>query len=56
MQLSALSGRYYLVEASADLVHWETIGVARQTGDGEFEFEDANAPRFAGRFYRIVSP
>jgi hypothetical protein len=56
MQLSASPGRIYTVEASPDLVHWATIGVARQIGDSEFDFEDTNAPSFAGRFYRVVSP
>jgi uncharacterized delta-60 repeat protein len=56
VQFSGRSRQVFLVEASTNLVHWEAIGVARQTSNGEFEFDDASAPRFSNRFYRIVSP
>jgi len=37
-------------------VDWEMIGVALDHGDGTFEFEEADAARFRGRFYRVLSP
>lgn len=55
-QFSAPPGPIYIVEASADLATWDKIGVATDTGNGVFVFEDAGAPRVSTRFYRIVSP
>jgi hypothetical protein len=55
MQLSASEGRYYIVEASTNLIDWEVVGVARPVAENEFDFEDVNSPRFGERFYRIVS-
>ena len=46
----------YTVEASTDMIHWEKIGSAKPTGNGQFEFEDAHADQFPARYYRIVSP
>jgi hypothetical protein len=54
MEFSAPDGRIYLVEASTNLVDWEKIGVAVQSGPGEFEFEDPAGVRLPTRFYRIV--
>jgi hypothetical protein len=56
LQFSARPGAVQIIEASTNLVHWEMIGVAAPRGDGTFEFEDPNAPKFSSRFYRIVSP
>jgi hypothetical protein len=56
MQFCADREPTYILQASTNLVDWETIGVAVDCGDGTFTFEDANAGRFANRFYRIVSP
>ena len=46
----------YTVEASTDMVHWQEIGAAKSTGNGNFEFEDEHAKEFPFRYYRIVSP
>lgn len=56
IEFSASAGRVYLIEASSNLVDGEKIGVARESGPGEFLFEDAHAPGRPVRFYRIVSP
>ena len=56
LAFSGLAGQVHVVEASTNLVDWEIIGVAREQGDGTFEFEDANAPSIPNRFYRLVSP
>jgi hypothetical protein len=53
LKFSGTTGRVQIVEASTNLVDWETIGVAADQGDASFEFEDANASKFPGRFYRI---
>jgi hypothetical protein len=49
-------GRSYFIEATCDWVTWETVGVAADLGNGQFEFVDANAGRYSGRFYRTASP
>ena len=49
-------GRPYLVEASGDLVNWRPMGVAVETGPGEFEFTDPAAGEAPQRFYRIKVP
>lgn len=56
MHFSAPRGPVYLIEASTDLRQWERIGIARDGGAGEFEFEDTRAARLPQRFYRIVAP
>jgi hypothetical protein len=56
IQLSAVPGRLYILEASTNLVDWERIGMAAHNGDGTFSVEDAHAARFPNRFYRVVSP
>lgn len=56
MEFAADSGRIYLVQASSNLMEWETIGVAREAEAGAFVFEDTEAARHPVRFYRVVSP
>lgn len=54
LKFSGGSGRVFVVEASTDLSHWQVIGAARRVGENLFEFEDMQAARFPGRFYRVV--
>jgi len=42
----------YVIEASSDMVHWESIGTAKHRGNGEFDFDDAKAAA-SSRFYRL---
>ncbi len=56
IQFVAPEAKAYRVEASTNMVDWEDIGEATLRPDGTFEFEDVNATRFPGRFYRVVSP
>jgi hypothetical protein len=44
------------VQASTNLIDWETIGLAGQQPDGTATFEDPKAGEHARRFYRIVTP
>jgi len=53
LKFNGTAGWVQIVEASTNLVDWEMIGAAVDRGDGSFEFEDANASKFPGRFYRI---
>jgi hypothetical protein len=50
------SGQIHLLQASTNLLDWVTVGAASEVGDGAFEFEDTDATRFPGRFYRVASP
>jgi hypothetical protein len=56
LSFAGTAGRVHLVQASTILVDWATIGVAVEHGEGSFRFEDANAPDFRTRFYRLTSP
>jgi hypothetical protein len=42
------------VQASTNLVHWETVGLARVQKDGSYEFEGRQAAKHPRRFYRVV--
>jgi hypothetical protein len=44
------------VQASTNLIDWETIGLAEMQPDGTATFEDPKAGEHARRFYRIVTP
>jgi choice-of-anchor C domain-containing protein len=54
MKFSAPEGQRCLIEASTNLVDWETIGAASEGGPGEFEFADPDAAKLPARFYRVV--
>jgi poly(3-hydroxybutyrate) depolymerase len=54
LRFTGAPGLVYLIEASADLVNWETIGTASELEAGSFEFEDAAT--IPSRFYRVTFP
>lgn len=54
LQVSASFGGYCLIEASTNLVDWESIGFGTPLPTGEWEFEDAQARLYPNRFYRAV--
>ena len=56
IQFDRGAGSISIVEVSTNLLDWKMIGVAKDKGDGSFDFEDADASQFTSRFYRIVSP
>jgi len=56
MKLGAPAGKTYSVQASTNLVDWETISVEAVTEDGLLEFEDADAVKHPYRFYRVLEP
>ena len=47
----------YAVEASTNLVNWDTIGTATEDEqlDGEYSFEDNSGPANPARYYRVVT-
>ena len=55
LEFSANPTRTYAVEASADLTHWEELGVAQHDDIGDYQFEDLTAGQFAVRYYRVVT-
>jgi hypothetical protein len=53
MQFAGDSGAPYLIESSTNLIDWELIGIASSTTNGQFQFDDKQAGRFARRYYRL---
>jgi uncharacterized repeat protein (TIGR02543 family) len=49
------SGNTYSVQASTDLVNWETIWQTTATSNTLVQFQDPAAPNLPTRFYRTVS-
>jgi len=47
-------GVTYTIQATSDLIHWETIGTATTISSGTFEFEEAVATEAVARFYRVI--
>ncbi len=43
----------YTIQASPDLITWQTIGTATAGTNGMFNFQDPNIASFSRRFYRI---
>ncbi len=44
MSFSGPQGFVYIIEASSDLIKWESIGVATDLGEGNFQFEATASP------------
>jgi glucose/arabinose dehydrogenase len=57
LQGTGVPFKIHTVQASPDLIQsFVTIGTATAGGDGNFQFDDANASSFAKRFYRVTYP
>ncbi len=56
VEFIALGGQAYTIQASTNLLNWETVGVVIENLNGWFEFEDSSAPTYQSRFYRIAPP
>jgi hypothetical protein len=48
------AGVIYMIQASSDLINWQSIGTATAGANGVFSFEDSNIASFNSRFYRVV--
>jgi hypothetical protein len=48
------AGVVYTIQASSDLVNWQSIGTTTAGANGVFNFQDSNAGNFPSRFYRVV--
>ena len=57
LEFSADNARTYRVQASSDLVVWETIGAASENelDSGDFSFQDNQASGLPARYYRVVT-
>jgi arylsulfate sulfotransferase len=54
LMFSGSESHTYTVESSTDLEGWEAIGIAEPSGDGNFDFIDAEPIR-EGRYYRVAT-
>jgi hypothetical protein len=48
------AGVVYTVQASSDLINWQSIGTAAAGVNGVFNYQDSNIASFTNRFYRIA--
>ena len=44
----------YTIQASSDLMNWQSLGTATADVNGVFNFQDSNVANFSSRFYRVV--
>jgi len=50
---TGLAGHTYEIQATTNLLTWETIGSQTLDSNGSFEFTDENGPNYPVRFYRV---
>ena len=55
-QLSGVAGQTYVIEASADLIHWTALSTNLADTTGIVSLVDSNAAAYPSRFYRAYSP
>ena len=55
-QISGESGQTYIIEASADLIHWSPLSTNVADTNGIVSLIDSNAVAFPSRFYRAYTP
>ncbi|HLH53135.1 MAG TPA: aryl-sulfate sulfotransferase [Verrucomicrobiae bacterium] len=56
LQFSGDSGFTYSVQASADQIHWQSVGNATAGSQPDsFQFQDSSASAMSARFYRVVA-
>jgi hypothetical protein len=56
VQLVGAGGETCMIQSSADLQHWVNLGRVVAGSDGSAFIEDADAPDFQARYYRVVDP
>ena len=55
-QLAGVAGQTYVIEASADLIHWTPLSTNNADTNGIVSLVDSNAVAYPSRFYRAYSP
>ena len=55
-QLAGVSGQTYVIETSADLMHWSPLSTNVADTNGIVSLIDSNAVAFPSRFYRAYTP
>jgi hypothetical protein len=55
-QLSGVAGQTYIIQASADLIHWLSISTNIADTNGIVSLIDSNSAAYPSRFYRAYSP
>jgi hypothetical protein len=48
------AGVVYTIQASSDLMNWQSLGTATADVNGVFNFQDSNIANFSSRFYRAA--
>jgi len=56
LKIKGIKGRVHVIETSTNMVDWTPVGVATQSSDDTFEFDDQGAQDAGARFYRVISP
>ncbi len=54
LQFSSVSNLAYTIQTSTNLINWEMLGTATDSGNGQYQFEDTNTANFKRRFYRTA--
>ena len=52
---AGVPGKTYLIQASRDLVHWQTISTNVAPADSVITLNDLTATNYPSRFYRLSS-
>ncbi len=55
LEFSGDPARTYVIEASTNLVNWDTIGAPGPSEGGNFDFQDDQAVEFQERYYRVIT-
>ena len=55
-RFTGFAGTIYTVMGSTNLVNWMFLDSAEEIESGQFRFQDATAPSFSSRFYRVTAP
>ncbi|PYI88184.1 MAG: hypothetical protein DME26_04050 [Verrucomicrobia bacterium] len=54
IEFPTLPSRFYLLQASADLIHWTSV-IPNFQPDGVVRFQETNSAQFPARFFRMVT-
>ena len=55
MRFPGTAGKVYQVQASGNLLDWQTVGTATADSEGDVHFTDSDAAKHPAQFYRVVA-